>query len=177
MRRAGLLLEQADAVLLTKRWVLEESYASYLPVFITKLEALGKTVAIGGNTVEYAVDPPILLRRLAKQDALSAEVAAQRMAQAQRPEVTETNTRLRVIATAAGVPYLDKTSLLCSPDRSSCPALTPEGEAVYIDYGHLSLAGAKQMAVPSVTEIGWLLCLTCRVRNDTMIQENDFPCI
>lgn len=162
IRRAGPLLEQADAVLLTKRWVLEDTFPTYLPVYISGFEAMGKAVAIGGNTVEYAPDAPMLLRRLARQNTLSPEYAAERLSQARTPQVVQTNARLKAIAETGAIPYLDKTTLLCSPDGLSCPALTSEGHAVYFDYGHLTLAGAQTMG-RSIRDSNWLAPLLARV--------------
>ncbi|WP_147126233.1 acyltransferase family protein [Shimia ponticola] len=162
VRRAGPLLEQADAVLLTKRWVLEDTFPAYLPVFISGLEAMGKTVAIGGNTVEYAPDAPMLLRRLARQDALDTVDVAARLAQARTPRVERTNKALQSIAEAASVPYLDKTPLLCSEDGQSCPALTADGHAIYFDYGHLTLAGARNMGL-GIRDQDWLAPVLTRL--------------
>ncbi|SOB99916.1 peptidoglycan/LPS O-acetylase OafA/YrhL [Rhodobacter sp. JA431] len=156
VKRAGPLLKEADAVLLTKRWVLEDgTFSVYLPVFIARLKTMGKTVAIAGNTVEYAPEPPMLLRRMAKHGALDTEDVAHRLWAARRPQVFETNARLAEVAQNAGIPYLDKTPLLCDISEMACPALTEDGHAIYTDYGHLSLQGAMAIG-RQIRETEWL---------------------
>lgn len=156
VRRAGPLLEDADAVLLTKRWVLEDAqYPVYLPIFVARLQAMGKAVAIGGNTAEYAPEPPMVLRRMAKLGTLSGDEAAALLWRARRPEVAATNRRLAGVAQQAGVPFLDKTGLFCNEQASVCPALTPDGHAIYVDYGHLAIPGAEATGA-RIRETGWL---------------------
>lgn len=153
--RAGNLLKQADIVIFTKRWVIDENFEAYLPVFIDRAENLGKIVAIGGNTVEFAPEPPLILRNAAKTGAMDAEEISIRLAKSIRPAVADANQALREISTAKGVPFLDKSSYLCGNAQRTCPALTPQGHAVYFDYGHLTIEGAKQ-AGETIRASGWL---------------------
>jgi peptidoglycan/LPS O-acetylase OafA/YrhL len=156
-RRAGPLLDQADAVLLTRRWTIDRSFPAYLPVFLAGLADLGKPAAIAGNTVEYAPAAPQLIERLARRGALPEAAAA--LAAARRAEVGAVNAELRAIAAAAGVPFLDKVPLLCDPGGTACDALTGTGRAIYYDYGHWTLDGARHVGA-RIRAGDWLAPLT-----------------
>ncbi len=106
-------MDEADAVLLTKRWVLEDTYLVYLPVFIKNLQDLGKAVAIGGNTVEYSPNPPDTLRKIAKREQISPETVGALLQTFRKKDVLETNSALKRIASEMAVPPTSKRPSIC----------------------------------------------------------------
>ena len=44
---------------------------------------------------------------------------------------------------AFNVPYFEQGSVYCDYEVSTCHGITEEGEKIYIDYGHRTVAGSK----------------------------------
>jgi hypothetical protein len=53
------------------------------------------------------------------------------------------NRQLRTYAASIGATFVDLDEIFCKQDI--CEILTPEGEMIYWDFGHWTMAGAKYL--------------------------------
>jgi hypothetical protein len=134
----GSLLDRGGIgqVVLAGRW--RENEVDRLAETVKALRARGLAVTVVGPIVEYEDDFPKLLARATLQhdtDALGAMRDAKRAAldRAMAP-------RMR----AAGARYVSMQRLECPDDK--CRLLTRDGTPFAFDYGHLTLAAAREIA-------------------------------
>jgi hypothetical protein len=154
-KQAGSLLADADIVLLTRRWVIDTTFEDYLPQLFEFLKARDKTVVLAGNTVEYQPDVPVILESLHKYDLLSPDTASMRLFHARDSRVERVNSKLRNITEKSGVQFLDKSEYICDIASQRCDALSSEGDALYFDYGHYTVAGAYYFG-EKIRDSSWL---------------------
>lgn len=57
--------------------------------------------------------------------------------------VNKVNEEIRQVTDAFNVPYFEQGSVYCDYEVSTCHGITEEGEKIYIDYGHRTVAGSK----------------------------------
>lgn len=60
-----------------------------------------------------------------------------------RQEMLLLNRQLRTYAASIGATFVDLDEIFCKQDI--CEILTPEGEMIYWDFGHWTMAGAKNL--------------------------------
>jgi hypothetical protein len=55
----------------------------------------------------------------------------------------EINEKIYEIAKKNSIPVVKRQDIFCNEKLKRCPILTPEGQKIYYDYGHLTNEGAK----------------------------------
>ena len=59
------------------------------------------------------------------------------------------------IANDLNIPYLDKLNYACNKKMKKCETVLPNGEIIYFDYSHTTMAGAKYLG-KKIAETNWL---------------------
>ena len=101
------------------------------------LDDRGISLTVLGNTAEF-FDVPTLVYKHGARDGLERYVAAYR-----DRGVDELNQEVESVARTLGVPYFDKTRLVCVDDGERCDVLDREGRILFFDYGHWTMVGAR----------------------------------
>ena len=129
------LLAKADLVLISTKWSREN--IRYLVDFKSFLDQRGLSLAVLGNTAEF-FDVPTLVYKHGERVGLETYVAAYR-----DRTLDDLNQQVERATRSLGVPYFDKTTLVCAADGNRCDVLDGSDRILIYDYGHWTMAGAR----------------------------------
>lgn len=139
--------QSATHVVLSLLWT---KYAENRPKLYANLNGAvraiseaGKVPVISTGGLEAKPNPPFLIWSLFRKGELTRETAARTLYENQLDSVAEVNAWLRSYAKENDVALIDRYSVMCDAQNEACHALTPDREPIYLDYTHLTLAGAK----------------------------------
>lgn len=133
---------------------------TFLAQTIKDLQSKGKRVVVFGNTVEYPVfekipgiihskivlpplDQFVLLNERLPTDNELKQLQMDFYQQTKRHFDINNEVKTLTLKNRAG--YVDRSSYMCKTENQQCLLLTPAGEKIIYDYGHLSLEGAKYL--------------------------------
>ena len=129
------LLGEADALLLSSRWPEQSPHT--LPGAIETLRQRSDArILLLGRTPEFADVPQFALRH-GRLEGLAEAISATR-----DETLDSLNGTLRQTAAALDVTYIDRHALVCA--EPVCTIADAEGELLFYDYGHWTLAGARR---------------------------------
>lgn len=127
----------------------------------------GKKVVLTTNSLEFKMftkttiaDRMIYMRSPQTKDEAIALVADVNASYYQNQiglihPLEETNATLAETAEAFDIQLLDKADYICEAAEQRCFGVTPSGQKVFWDYGHITNAGAAFLA-ERVAQMGWL---------------------
>ena len=124
---------EVDTVVLAARWLGNELDA--LPRTIRHIRQAGADVVVIGPTPEYQGEFAAILARAIAKDDLSY-IDHWRV-----DGRDELDARLADIVAPTGATYVSVIGSMCRAD--DCIKLTPDGQPVQFDYGHLTFAGSQ----------------------------------
>ena len=156
-REDQALIEAADLVLLAPRW-MSETNRLRIDSLPDALLSQGKRIAIVGNTAEFSLEAPNIVKGIWRwHSADGFPIAAANKAHFARltPETVPFNDDLKAHAAKRDIPYLDRYGLLCDLSAQSCTGVTPDGRATLFDKTHWTLAGAAYLGQKIATR-DWL---------------------
>jgi hypothetical protein len=79
--------------------------------------------------------------------------------EAKSPEDVLLNAELRTLATANGLDFIDRQSVVCSQAGMSCTVLAPDGKFLYTDTNHWSYEGRSVFGKLMVERFGNLFAI------------------
>ena len=113
------------------------------------------------NTVEYERPAPDIAFKLFKKYSVDesgvfpSDKFNLLLYAHQDSQIVNVNERVAKLARSLGVVFINKYSLLCNEDTKICYGVTPNNDAVYLDYGHWTLNGAKFIG-ERIVKTNWL---------------------
>ncbi len=153
---------QADIVVLSNKFMpATHNYQGDLAVlstFIDKIQALGKTLVVMSNTVEFSdINDQRVFDWYVKNNEVFKPQELKQLFYKQRVLDIEqrVNPQIKRIATDKGVLYLEKADYMCDHIAQTCDGVTDDGRKAFYDSEHYTLNGAKYFG-QKIAEIGWL---------------------
>ncbi|RLJ36203.1 peptidoglycan/LPS O-acetylase OafA/YrhL [Litoreibacter meonggei] len=150
--RAPDIFARATHVILTGRWHKMERPLDIVSAYLSGLADMGKAVSVFSNTVEYAPEAPKLLRKVARDSGFSgaqtfpSNVSGQLFYNSVDPQIAAFNDSLKALVTTyPEVSYIEKSGFICDSGLEYCESVTDRGDAIYYDYGHWTLPGARYL--------------------------------
>lgn len=147
----GEKLAAADTVILSARWA-ENDMVQLSSVIRRLRDEQGKNVIVVGNAFEMAnPDEPLPIRKFVREEGRrpneteTAEIGKEIFARRDAEKLNPMNARIKRIAEAVGVPYIERESLYCDFSKKSCQVFSDDGYLLVWDYGHLSTKGAEYL--------------------------------
>lgn len=157
------LFDDADVVLLAPRWNTQRKTTLHdlRDSLAEAMQARGQKFALVGNTAEFTDDGANIIARMARQtnypspNPFPIDAANENFYAYLNQDIYKLNEDIEATAVKLGVPYLDRMSLLCPEDTPKCTGVTPDSQALVVDYGHWSRAGAAYLGV-EIAKRKWL---------------------
>jgi hypothetical protein len=133
--RSSALVDTADYVVVSSRW--KPQSLQYLDAFHRHLIRRGPELVLLGRSAEFD-NVPDLVVRFGRLRGIERYVASHR-----RTGPDDLNRRIEEKAGQLSVRYRDKLAFLCSSDRATCDVFDREGNLLYYDDSHWTVAGAR----------------------------------
>ncbi|WP_417310456.1 acyltransferase family protein [Devosia sp.] len=125
-----------DAIILSARW--HNGNAHRIAETVDYLQRFTPRVIVFGQTIEYAVDLPVLM---AADTLLRRQIPIEELTRYDAMRAVD-DAVLDQVAGRAGEFY-SPLDAICRAGASSCRTLAPSGAVMANDYGHLTLDGAR----------------------------------
>ena len=136
----------ADYIVLNERWVIDISpkdYIAGLERAIQQIREVNKKAQLIIVGPRQTFDQKSAYQLVVEHGRLAGAAEYASKYYYKRQDMLLLNRKLRTYAERIGATFVDLDEIFCKQDI--CEILTPEGEMIYWDFGHWTMAGAKNL--------------------------------